>query len=87
MAVDHDAGGFEFQLLDRSGGGLSLPQFFNAAGRLIQNANAQPELQGVFTQFSPEAPQLQITVDRARLASLGIDSTHPINAEQVKAEH
>ena len=68
-----NAGGFEFQLLDRSGGGLSLPQFFNAAGRLIQNANAQPELQGVFTQFSPEAPQLQITVDRARLASLGID--------------
>ena len=68
-----NAGGFEFQLLDRSGGGLSLPQFFNAAGRLIQNANAQPQLQGVFTQFSPEAPQLQITVDRARLASLGID--------------
>jgi HAE1 family hydrophobic/amphiphilic exporter-1 len=68
-----NAGGFEFQLLDRSGGGLSLPQFFDAAGRLIQNANAQPELQGVFTQFSPEAPQLQITVDRARLASLGID--------------
>jgi len=68
-----NAGGFEFQLLDRSGGGLSLPQFFKAAGRLIQNANAQPELTGVFTQFSPEAPQMQIKVDRARLASLGID--------------
>ena len=68
-----NAGGFEFQLLDRSSGGLSLPQFFNAARRLIQNANAQPELKGVFTQFSPEAPQMEITVDRARLASLGID--------------
>ena len=68
-----NAGGFEFQLLDRSGGRLSLPQFFNAAGRLIQNANSQPELQRVFTQFSPEAPQMQMTVDRSRLASLGID--------------
>jgi HAE1 family hydrophobic/amphiphilic exporter-1 len=68
-----NAGGFEFQLLDRSGGRLSLPQFFNAAGRLIQNANSKPELQRVFTQFSPEAPQMQMTVDRSRLASLGID--------------
>ena len=68
-----NAGGFEFQLLDRSGGRLSLPQFFNTAGRLIQNANSQPELQRVFTQFSPEAPQMQMTVDRSRLASLGID--------------
>jgi len=68
-----NAGGFEFQLLDRSGGRLSLPQFFNAAGRLIQNANSQLELQRVFTQFSPEAPQMQMAVDRSRLASLGID--------------
>jgi len=68
-----NAGGFEFQLLDRSGGGLSLPQFFEAAGRLIQRANVHPDLQRVFTQFSPEAPQLQISVDRARMASQGID--------------
>ncbi|MFM7312337.1 MAG: efflux RND transporter permease subunit, partial [Cyanobium sp.] len=68
-----NAGGFEFQLLDRSGGGLSLPQFFEAAGRLIQRANAHPDLQRVFTQFSPEAPQLKISVDRARMASQGID--------------
>jgi hydrophobic/amphiphilic exporter-1 (mainly G- bacteria), HAE1 family len=68
-----NAGGFEFQLLDRSGGGLSLPQFFAAAGRLIQRAQAAPDLQRVFTQFSPEAPQLQIRVDRDRLASLGVD--------------
>ena len=68
-----NAGGFEFQMLDRSGGALSLPQFFEAAGRLIQRANGHPDLSRVFTQFSPEAPQLQIAVDRARLASLGID--------------
>ena len=68
-----NAGGFEFQMLNRSGGALDLPQFFGAAGQLIQQANANPALERVFTQFSPEAPQLRIDVDRARLASLGID--------------
>ncbi|MEB3331581.1 MAG: efflux RND transporter permease subunit, partial [Synechococcaceae cyanobacterium] len=68
-----NSGGFEFQMLDRSGGSLGLPQFFGAANQLIQKANAEPGLERVFTQFSPEAPQLRITVDRARLASLGID--------------
>ena len=68
-----NAGGFEFQMLNRSGGALDLPQFFGAAGQLIQQANANPALERVFTQFSPEAPQLRINVDRARLASLGID--------------
>jgi HAE1 family hydrophobic/amphiphilic exporter-1 len=67
------AGGFEFQMLNRSGGALDLPAFFGTAGRLIQQANAEPALQRVFTQFSPEAPQLKITVDRDRLASLGIE--------------
>jgi HAE1 family hydrophobic/amphiphilic exporter-1 len=68
-----NSGGFEFQMLDRSSGSLSLPDFFGAAGKLIQRANALPVLNRVFTQFSPEAPQLRVTVDRAKLASLGID--------------
>ncbi len=75
-----NAGGFEFQMLDRSGGALGLPQFFGAAGRLIQKANAEPALERVFTQFSPEAPQLRINVDRARLASLGIDYARAMQA-------
>ena len=68
-----NSGGFEFQLLNRSGGSLDLPAFFAAANQLIGQANAEPALNRVFTQFSPEAPQLRIDVDRARLASLGID--------------
>ena len=75
-----NAGGFEFQMLNRSGGALDLPQFFGAAGQLIQQANANPALDRVFTQFSPEAPQLRITVDRARLASLGIDYAQAMQA-------
>jgi HAE1 family hydrophobic/amphiphilic exporter-1 len=66
-------GGFEFQLLNRSGGALSDGQFFESAQKLIGNANASGLFDRVFSQFSPEAPQLQIVVDRDRMASLGVD--------------
>ncbi|MFM7264084.1 MAG: efflux RND transporter permease subunit, partial [Cyanobium sp.] len=66
-------GGFELQLLNRSGGALSDGQFFESAQRLIANANGSGLFDRVFTQFSPEAPQLQILVDRDRMASLGVD--------------
>jgi HAE1 family hydrophobic/amphiphilic exporter-1 len=67
------SGGFEFLLLDRSGGRLALPRFFETASGLIQRANAHPDLVQVLTQFSPEAPQMRLQVDRDRMASLGID--------------
>jgi iron complex outermembrane receptor protein len=66
-------GGFEMQLLNRGGGALSDAQFFETAQRLIGNANASGLFDRVFTQFSPEAPQLQILVDRDRMAALGVD--------------
>ena len=66
-------GGFELQLLNRSGGALADSQFFESAQRLIGNANGSGLFDRVFTQFSPEAPQLQILVDRDRMASLGVD--------------
>ncbi|MEB3265244.1 MAG: efflux RND transporter permease subunit [Cyanobacteriota bacterium] len=65
--------GFEMQLLNRSGGALSDAQFFETAQRLISSANASGLFDRVFTQFSPETPQLQILVDRDRMASLGVD--------------
>jgi HAE1 family hydrophobic/amphiphilic exporter-1 len=66
-------GGFELQLLNRSGGTLSDNQFFESAQRLIAKASATGLFDRVFTQFSPEAPQLEILVDRDRMASLGVD--------------
>jgi HAE1 family hydrophobic/amphiphilic exporter-1 len=66
-------GGFEFQLLNRSGGALADSAFFESAQRLIANANSSGLFDRVFTQFSPEAPQLEILVDRDRMASLGVD--------------
>jgi HAE1 family hydrophobic/amphiphilic exporter-1 len=79
-----NSGGFEFLLLDRSGGRLPMPQFFETAGQLIQRANADPTLQKVFTQFSPEAPQMRLTVDRERLASLGIDYGQAMQALSIQ---
>jgi hydrophobic/amphiphilic exporter-1 (mainly G- bacteria), HAE1 family len=66
-------GGFELQLLDQSSGALSLGDFAAVANQLVGEANATGRFQRVFTQFSPEAPQLQVTVDRDRLAALNVD--------------
>ncbi|MEB3156058.1 MAG: efflux RND transporter permease subunit, partial [Cyanobacteriota bacterium] len=65
--------GFEMQLLNRSGGALADNQFFEVAQRLIGSASGSGLFDRVFTQFSPEAPQLEILVDRDRMASLGVD--------------
>ncbi|MCP9816315.1 efflux RND transporter permease subunit [Synechococcus sp. GreenBA-s] len=77
------SGGFEFQLLDRSGGALSLPQFFDAANRLLDQTRANPVFARVFTQFSPEAPQLAIRVNREAMASLGVDFGQAMQAFSV----
>jgi HAE1 family hydrophobic/amphiphilic exporter-1 len=66
-------GGFELQLLDQSSGALSLDEFAGVASQLVGEANASGRFQRVFTQFSPSAPQLQVTVDRDRLAALNVD--------------
>ncbi len=74
------SGGFEFQLLDRSGGVFSLPAFFESAQRLIAQANANPLLERVRTLFTPESPQLKVVVDRDRLAALDVDYGQAMSA-------
>jgi len=65
--------GFELQLLDQSGGAFSLPELAEQANTLIRNATQTGVFSRVFTQFSPESPQLEVLVDRDRMAALGID--------------
>ncbi len=67
------SGGFEFQLLDQSGGAYTLPQFFDAANALIAKASASDLFARVYTQFTPESPQLKIDVNRDRLSALDVD--------------
>ncbi|MGA9382353.1 MAG: efflux RND transporter permease subunit, partial [Phormidium sp.] len=66
-------GGFEFQLQDQSGGQLTFDQFLKSANDIIAKANQNPNLSRVFTQFTANTPQLEIDIDRDRLASLNID--------------
>ena len=66
-------GGFEFQLLDQSSGAYGLNQFFDSARQIMQAANANPLLNRVYTLFSPESPQIEIKVNREKMASLGVD--------------
>jgi hydrophobic/amphiphilic exporter-1 (mainly G- bacteria), HAE1 family len=65
--------GFEFQLQNRSGGSLNINNLIDSSNNLIGNANQNPLLMAVFTQFSPTNPQLIISVDRDKAKSLDVD--------------
>ncbi len=66
-------GGFEFQLLDQSGGAYNLADLYATAGRLVQAGNADPDLNRVYTLFAPESPQIEVKVDRERMAAVDVD--------------
>jgi hydrophobic/amphiphilic exporter-1 (mainly G- bacteria), HAE1 family len=71
-------GGLELELLDTSGGLLSLAAFEQEARSFIADAQAseiqgRPAFQRVSTRFSAGAPQLTLRPDRLRMASLGVD--------------
>ncbi len=76
--------GFEFQLQDRSGGQLSMADFLGNAGEIIGAANQDPALGGsVYTQFTANAPQLRIDVNRDRLKALNVSFSDALNTLSV----
>jgi hydrophobe/amphiphile efflux-1 (HAE1) family protein len=66
-------GGFEFELEDHGGG--DIHELAAVARQIIEQANASPELQGVFTSFQPDAPQYYVDLDRSKAKSLGVSLT------------
>ena len=48
-------------------------QFFRSAEQIVQTGNTNPMLSRVRTLFTPSAPQVEVNVDRDRMASLGVD--------------
>ncbi len=56
------AGGFTFELQDRSGG--SIQDLAKVASDFIAEASKRPELSHLFTTFSADVPQLEVEVDR-----------------------
>src|SRR6202140_5264124 len=64
------AGGFEFILEDRSGG--DIQKFAGVIQDSLGQANKQPALTRVFTQFNVSTPQIEYVLDRERAKTLGV---------------
>lgn len=65
--------GLEFDLLDTSGGRLSLGEFQQEAEAFIAAARQTGAFDQVGTRFSADAPLLRLIPDRLRMASLQVD--------------
>ena len=65
-----NAGGFRMMIEDRSGRGLEMLQ--SATADMVEAANQQPGLAGVFTLFENRTPQLYLDIDRVRAQQLGV---------------
>lgn len=63
-------GGFQFMLEDRGQG--SLANLDNVAHQIVNGGRGAKELTGLFTQFSANDPQVQVSVDRDKAKALGI---------------
>jgi hydrophobe/amphiphile efflux-1 (HAE1) family protein len=65
-----EMGGFQMQLQDRAGVGLSALE--QVAQEMARDANAQTGVENVYTMFRANVPQLFAEVDRAQAKTLGI---------------
>jgi HAE1 family hydrophobic/amphiphilic exporter-1 len=75
-------GGFEFQVLDQSGG--EITRLAQAAGALVGAGNKSPKLRPpLFSPFTANDPQLQVTIDRQRALALGLPLGEITSALQV----
>lgn len=64
-------GGFVYELQDLMG--TDIQDLNNMAAKIIRQGNASPELQGLFTSFSAQTPQLKLSVNRDEAERLNVD--------------
>jgi len=75
-------GGFEFQVLDQSGG--EITRLAQATQSLVGAGNRSPKLRpGLFSPFTANDPQLQVTIDRERALALGLPLGEITSALQI----
>ena len=75
-----NTGGFEMWLQDHQGrGSVALAE---AAQKLAAAANRRPELSGVMSPFSVNAPQLFVELDREKARTLGVKVSDVFTAMQ-----
>ena len=63
-------GGFQFELLDQTGGHIA--NLARTMKEVVGQGNRRPELRGLFSTFSASDPQFAVDIDREKLKSLGM---------------
>jgi HAE1 family hydrophobic/amphiphilic exporter-1 len=75
-------GGFEFQVLDQSGG--EITRLAQATQAIAAAGNRSPKLRpGLFSPFTANDPQLQVTINRERAIALGLPLSEITSALQI----
>jgi hydrophobic/amphiphilic exporter-1 (mainly G- bacteria), HAE1 family len=74
-------GGFQFEVLDQSGGDIS--GLADATRGLVATGNQSGRVAGLFTSFRADDPQLVVNIDRDRARSLGLPLREVTDALQV----
>ena len=74
-------GGFEFQVLDQTGTNIdTLAQGLQA---VVAAGNQSPKLRALFSTFTANDPQMQVTINRQRALALGLPLSEITNAMQI----
>jgi HAE1 family hydrophobic/amphiphilic exporter-1 len=74
-------GGFEFQVLDQAGADINA--LANAAYGVVGAGNASGKVQGLFSSFTVNDPQLAVDIDRERALALGLPLGEITSALQI----
>ncbi len=64
------SGGLQVELQARAG--QSLEELFEASQAFSAAATARPEIAGAFSSFRPTVPQIDLTIDRDRVRTIGV---------------
>ncbi len=74
-------GGFEFQILDQTG--TSIETLAQGTQAVVAAGNQSPKLRGLFSAFTANDPQIQVTIDRQRALALGLPLNEITSALQI----
>jgi hydrophobe/amphiphile efflux-1 (HAE1) family protein len=74
-------GGFRMQIEDR--GGLGFEELYKQTQNLIAKGNQTPQLQGLFSSFQVNVPQVDADVDREKAESQGVSVQDLFDTMQV----
>ena len=74
-------GGFEFQILDQTG--TDIETLAKGTQSVIAAGNQSPKLRGLFSSFTANDPQIQVTIDRQRALALGLPLSEITSAMQI----